>query len=551
MQDRREQESAFGSSRRRSRSEVPNADASGAERKLTPPDETEEGEADESMNADPQAPAGAAEGPAGIGETEGVDPGAPPPPLALGKPRGRRLVKKQKQHAPLSPEQRLLLLDTWLRSGLPAKDFAAMVGISKHSLYSWKRLFREFGPEGLLNQPRGRKKGSRMPELTKRAVLMMKAEHPDWGCQRISDMLERGPALPASPSAIARVLKEAGYESEETPVVRNTPRIRRFERDSPNQMWQTDLFSFMLKRQNRRVYVVAFLDDHSRFVVGFGIYSSQSSALVMEVLRSCLDNYGPPAEILTDNGSQYVTWRGKSAFSKELQKRGIKQIVARPRHPQTLGKIERFWGTLWRECADAAVFTDLEDARVRLRHFIDWYNFQRPHQGINGAVPADRFFAASAEVLATLKARVSQQSLELARHGAPRESFYVTGRAGEQNFSVHSEGQRLILKRDGEPRQEIALAGASAEDSGQEMPEPLCPEGSPAGPKREEDLPDRASAAPGTSPLDEGLLQMAREFGAAAQEQKDETPTAGGASQDESPESVGLPGDEASQGGDA
>jgi len=48
MQDRREQESAFGSSRRRSRSEVPNADASGAERKLTPPDETEEGEAEDS-----------------------------------------------------------------------------------------------------------------------------------------------------------------------------------------------------------------------------------------------------------------------------------------------------------------------------------------------------------------------------------------------------------------------------------------------------------------------------------------------------------------------
>jgi len=44
---------------------------------------------------------------------------------------------------------------------------------------------------------------------------MLKESNPDWGCQRISDMLVRGPALPASPTAVARVLKEAGYELEE------------------------------------------------------------------------------------------------------------------------------------------------------------------------------------------------------------------------------------------------------------------------------------------------------------------------------------------------
>jgi transposase InsO family protein len=87
---------------------------------------------------------------------------------------------------------------------------------------------------------------------------------------------------------------------------------------------------------------------------------------VLEVVRAAIGAYGPPEEILTDNGSQYVTWRGKSAFSRELEKRGIRQIVASPRRPQTLGKIERFWGTLWRECIETAVFVDLEDARRRI-----------------------------------------------------------------------------------------------------------------------------------------------------------------------------------------
>ena len=260
-----------------------------------------------------------------------------------GKP-GRRLVPfLEERTVPLTAEQRLLLLDTWLRSGLPAGDFASLVGMSKHTLYAWKKKFDAEGPAGLMDQPRGAPRGSRLPDLTKRSILMLKQANPDWGCQKISDMLLRGPALPASASAVATVLHEAGYVLEEVPTHPHPDKVCHFERASANQLWQTDLFTFILKRQNRRVYLVAFMDDHSRFITSYGLHASQSSALVLEVLRVGLTSYGTPQEILTDNGSQYVTWRGKSAFSKELEKRGIKQVVARPRHPQTLGKIERFW----------------------------------------------------------------------------------------------------------------------------------------------------------------------------------------------------------------
>ena len=99
------------------------------------------------------------------------------------------------------------------------------------------------------------------------------------------------------------------------------------ERARPNQLWQTDLFTFVLKRQNRRVYLVAFLDDHSRFVVGYGLHASQSTALVLEVFRAAVAGFGTPEELLTDNGSQYVTWRGKSAFAKECEKRGVRPSI--------------------------------------------------------------------------------------------------------------------------------------------------------------------------------------------------------------------------------
>jgi transposase InsO family protein len=401
----------------------------------------------------------------------------------------------------LTAQQRLLLLDTWQRSGLPAADFAALVGLSKHTLYAWKRKFAAEGPGGLMDRPRGGPTGSKLPELTRRTILMLKEANPSWGCQRISDLLARGPALPASAGAVARVLHEAGYELEEVTTRPHPDQVRSFERAQPNQLWQTDLFTFILKRQNRRVYLVAFLDDHSRFITGYGLHASQSSALVLEVLRAALTCYGAPQEILTDNGSQYVTWRGKSAFSKELDKRGIRQVVARPRHPQTLGKIERFWGTLWRECLAAAVFLDLGDAQRRIGLFLDHYNFQRPNQGIEGLTPADRFFGAAPEVLHTLKQRVAANALELARHGRPSNPFYLTGQVGGQPFSVHAEGERVILTG-AQGRQEVDLVPPVGESAAAALPEPVCPAGVV---QSEMGWEQAAEPAPGTSPLDDSL----------------------------------------------
>ena len=431
-----------------------------------------------------------------------------PPPLA-GRPRqrGRRLVRPDESTKPLTPPQRLLLLDTWQRSKLPAGDFAALVGISKYSLFAWKKRFDTEGPAGLLDRPRRERRGSRLPDLTQRTILMLKQANPEWGDQRISDMLWRGPALPASPAAVAQVLREAGYHVEEVPTRPHPDTVRSFERAKPNQLWQTDLFTFVLKRQNQRVYLVAFMDDHSRFIVGYGLHASQSTALVLEVLRASLAGYGVPEEILTDNGTQFVTWRGKSAFSRECEKRGIKQIVAKPRRPQTLGKVERFWGTLWRECVESAVFIDLGDARVRIGHFIDHYNFQRPHQGIEGLVPADRFFGAASEVKRTLAARVQANALELARQGLPKAPFYLTGQAGGQPFSVHAEGERVILTgADG--RQEIDLTPPRASEPSPPLPAPVCPQGvvTSEGPGFEE------PPGPGESPLDAGLERLRETF---------------------------------------
>lgn len=407
-------------------------------------------------------------------------------------------------------QQRFLILDIWVRSALPAGDFAPLVGVAPHTLYSWRKRFDEFGPAGLSDQPKGAPTGSRLNVATRRAIVMLKRNHPEWGCERIQDVLMRSEGYTASAHAISRVLLEEGLASpseEEGPPAHNQ-KPKSFERATPNQLWQTDLFTFILKRENRRVHMVAFMDDHSRFIVGFGIHATASGALVREVFEAASINYGSPKEVLTDNGTQYHTWRGKSDFRKLCEKRGIKQIVARPHHPQTLGKIERFWGTLWRECVESAVFQGLEDARKRIGLFIDHYNFQRPHHSAGGLAPADRFFNAAPEVLAALKARVAQNSRELAINGVPRKTVYLTGKVGDVGVSLHSEGDKVILTDTEGRREEVNLSapGRRAEPGAAgELPPAVSVEGRPA------DHPGvtaAAPAAPGTSPLDKGLAQL-------------------------------------------
>jgi hypothetical protein len=153
---------------------------------------------------------------------------------------------------------------------------------------------------------------------------------------------------------------------------------------------------------------------------------------------------------------------------------------------------------------ESAVFLDLGDAQRRIGLFIDYYNFQRPHQGIDGLVPADRFFGAAPEVLKTLKERVAANALELARHGRPSNPFDLTGQVGGQPFSVHAEGERVILTG-AQGRQEIDLVPPAPQTAAAELPVPVCPAGVVTSSSPIADEPP----APGTSPLDDGLRAVA------------------------------------------
>jgi hypothetical protein len=75
-----------------------------------------------------------------------------------------------------------------------------------------------------------------------------------------------------------------------------------------------------------------------------------------------------------------------------------------------------------------------------------------------------------------LKERVAANALELARHGVPKQPFYLTGQVQGQPFSVHQEGDRVVLQQAGQAREEIELVPPS---QASELPTAICPQGVP------------------------------------------------------------------------
>jgi hypothetical protein len=95
-------------------------------------------------------------------------PGRRPDSVVKGRAREQKAI---------TPAQRIVLLDVWQRSGLGAPEFSAMVGVTAHTLYEWKRRFERDGPAGLMDGKRGPRSGSRLPDATQRAILLVKAQH--------------------------------------------------------------------------------------------------------------------------------------------------------------------------------------------------------------------------------------------------------------------------------------------------------------------------------------------------------------------------------------
>jgi transposase InsO family protein len=330
---------------------------------------------------------------------------------------------------------------------MPVSVIHQECGMSTETIGRWVRAYRRFGEAGLVAGRSG--KGKSFPSPVKEKIVEIKKENPLFGITRISQLLRRAFFLSASPETVRKTLHEKSLiKSPPKKRQRNITRPRFFERSIPNQMWQTDIFTFRLG--GHYAYLIGYIDDYSRYVTGLELFRSQTGQNVIEVYRRAAAEYNPPKEMLTDNGRQYTSWQGKSRFEVELKKDNIHHIKSQPHHPMTLGKIERFWKTIYLEFLSRAQFESFEDAAERIRQWVKYYNHKRPHQGIGGLCPADRYFEIQGELRKTIEQGIQENLLEMALRGKPKLPFYMVGRMEGQSVVLRAEKGKLRLSVDDE-----------------------------------------------------------------------------------------------------
>ena len=289
--------------------------------------------------------------------------------------------------------------------------FCRAQNISRQSYYKWKRRFEREGLDGLRDRTR---RPNSIPNATpvqvEDAIVRARKELADAGefdgPFSIADRLAaRGFSPLPSRATIARILARRGLVR---PQPRKRPRssYRRFQAGRPNEMWQSDWTGWQLSEPDgtrRPVAIAGTLDDHSRLLVGIGAGSGDATGeLVWAVMSAAIGTYGVPMSSLTDNGLCYSTrHRGRdmrpAAFETNLAALGCQSIASSPYHPQTCGKIERFWQTLkkWLRAREAkhGPYRTVAALNRDLAIFAEYYNTRRPHRALHGRTPLEVFHA--------------------------------------------------------------------------------------------------------------------------------------------------------------
>lgn len=216
--------------------------------------------------------------------------------------------------------------------------------------------------------------------------------------QLVSDGFDGGPisihwyltqqkANPPSRATIWRILKRNDAITPE-PKKRPKSSYIRFEATLPNETWQADFTHWKLA-DGSDVEVLTWLDDHSRFFLGFTIHQPVLGPDVVNGFLEMVTKYGPPQSTLTDNGLVFTSRfiGGKNPFEYKLAEMGVKQKNGSPGRPTTQGKVERLNGTIKKYLEQKPLPQTPEELRQQLERFKTIYNEKRPHSSIKYKTP--------------------------------------------------------------------------------------------------------------------------------------------------------------------
>ena len=264
-------------------------------------------------------------------------------------------------------------------------------GISRQVFYKWRRRFEEGGEEGLRDRSSA---PFHSPNATKAEVvgkIIYLRQHYHFGPMKISMYLKRYHDVEIGHSAVWRVLKR--LELNRLPASqrykRHTDRWKRYEKPLPGHRVQVDVkFIEPLPDTRKKHYQYTAIDDCTRIRV-LRIYPRNDQKTAIQFLDYVLEKLPFRVEVVqTDNGAEF-----QGALHWHLLDRGIGHVYIKPATPRLNGKVERshridaeeFYRML-----DGVVIDDTELFNDKLQEWEDFYNFNRPHGGLDGQTPYER-----------------------------------------------------------------------------------------------------------------------------------------------------------------
>lgn len=268
---------------------------------------------------------------------------------------------------------------TMMRKGYTIKEISDLREIPRSTIYGWLEKEK-------LGLPQVQKRGRKEKSINSAFISLVIDEwnaHPCGSFKMEFILKKRG--FGVSQRQIQKIYNSSKFKMNKRKRPKQIKYVK-YEWDYVNALWHVDWTTCPYTGKQ----LIAFIDDYSRFVVHAEFFENATTENTILAFINAMDKHGIPENILSDNGSQFTNThkRGdpKHEFTKFCLDNGIKHILGRIHHPQTNGKIERWFGTYK---------TELTDYYKNLDEFVYFYNHVRPHQSLNYDVPADRFLAKS------------------------------------------------------------------------------------------------------------------------------------------------------------
>jgi len=331
-------------------------------------------------------------------------------------------------------EEKKLALEAFFSqnyAGVCLKEFSSICGINYYTMRDWVRTINWDASRIEELRRKSRKRPAegltQLPEPVQALILQLKDRFPAWGPLKIKQYLFRHEQVLIPQTSIYRFLKSKGLVKEREKAPGKEEHDRRFEYPYPLAAVQMDLMELTLS-SGTRIYLVSLLDDYSRFVLGNRFTPVKTMDETIGALTEAVRTYGVMERLLTDQGSEFVSWQRFTKFEELLSSLEVEYIASGPNKKQNQGKVERWHQTIREALREHGPLDFSSQAQLWIRGVSDIYNYERPHQSLGGLVPADRFFGVSEELEAEMQSYRKEERLG--------QRIYFTCRVGDQKIVV-------------------------------------------------------------------------------------------------------------------